>query len=49
MSKLIDADEVLAMFCGDCMCRGESLTSLACRTCDTRARINLAEDRTQQA
>lgn len=49
MEKLVSAREVLAMFCGDCVYRGEPEESPICRACDYRYRIYLAADRSQRS
>ena len=46
--KLVDADEVLAAFCGDCAFRSEPEDSLICAGCDYKRRIESVHERHQQ-
>ena len=48
MGRLVDAEEVLAMFCGDCEYRAEPEDSRYCKDCEIKHKIFLAEDKTQQ-
>ena len=47
MNRLVDAEEVLAMFCGDCAYRGEPPDFSECFKCEIKQRINLAEEKPQ--
>ena len=45
---LVDRDEVLAMFCGDCAFRGEPADSPICAGCDYKRRIESVQEQHQQ-
>lgn len=46
---LVDSEEVLAMFCGECLYRGEPIGSDICEICDVKRRIELCREQHQQS